>query len=117
MGAARKDAENREVKLRVRAREFCFPPVRDALVIGRQSPVGCVAMKRALSLISADSFEAIEIPDHPTISDLLVRHRLLLRIPQDRLVQFILLRVAPLMAETECLHLELEAEVEIETTL
>jgi hypothetical protein len=118
--ATQKDSaspENREVRLRVRAREFCFPPVRDALIIGRRSPVGCVAMKRALALISPNSFEAIEIPDHPTVSDLLVRQHLLLRVSRDRLIQFVLQRIAPLMAETECLHLELEVEVEMEAGL
>jgi hypothetical protein len=103
-----------EVRLRVRVREFALPPVRDALVIGRQSPVGCVALQRALALLTTDPFESIEIADHPTISDLIVRRRLLLRIPRDQLIQFVIQRIAPLMGDNEVLHLDLEVEVEME---
>lgn len=109
--------DDREVRLRVRAREFVLPPVRDVLVIGARSPVGCVAMQRALSLLSPDTFEAIEISDHPVITDVVVRQNLLRRISRERRIGFIIERIAPLMGEVEILHLDVEVELEIEAAL
>ena len=101
----------------LRAHEFILPPVRDALVIGRNSPVGCMAMQRALGLLSTALFESIEIPDHPTISDFNVRKDILRRVSRERLVQFIVQRIAPLMGDTEVLHLDLEIVIEVEAGL
>ncbi len=106
--------EEREFRLRVRAREFIIPPVKDALIIGRRSPVGHVAMQRSIALLSPETFESIEISDHPTVGNLLVRRTILLKIPQERLIAFLLERLAPLMADTEILHLDLEVEIEME---
>ena len=112
-----KGSDDPEIKLKVRVRQFTVPPVRDALVIGRQSPVGCVAMKRCVALLSPDPFEDIHISDHPTVSDLIVRRDLLLRVPKERLTDFILREIAPMMGNTEILVLDLDVEVELEAAL
>lgn len=96
-----------------RVTEYEIPPIRDALVLGRDAPIGCQAMRRALTLLVKTPFEHIEIDD-PVVSDLLVRTSLLRRISQDRLVGFVLERVKPLMGLDEVLHLELDVEVLIE---
>ncbi len=103
-----------EIRVRLRAREFVIPPVRDALIIGRRSPVGQVAMQRSLALLSADAFEPIPVADHPTVSDLLVRRTVLLKVPRDRLVAFLLDRLGPLMGETEILQVDIEAQIELQ---
>ncbi len=106
--------EEAQFRLRVRAREFIIPPVRDALLIGRRSPVGHVAMQRSLALLSPDAFEALPVPDHPSVGTVLVRRAILLKAPRERVVAFLLDRVGPLMADTEILHLDLEVEIELE---
>lgn len=106
-----------EVKQSVKARvgEFSIPPIRDGLVLGTNSPIGSVAMKRALELLVSSPFAHIEIQDD-TISDILVRRAILRRISQEKLVDFVLRRVKPLMGPEEILHLELSAEVVIDET-
>lgn len=106
--------EDGEARVRLRAREFLIPPVRDALLIGRRSPVGHVAMQRSLSLLSPDTFESIAVADHPTVSNLLLRRTILLKVPRDRLVAFLLDRLAPVMADSEILQVELDVEIEME---
>lgn len=112
-----KGSDDPEIRLKVRVRQFAIPPVRDALVIGRQSPVGCVAMKRCIGLLSPDPFEDIHIPDHPIVSDLIVRRHLLLRAPKEQLTDFVLREIAPMMGDTEILVLDLDVEVELEAAL
>lgn len=109
--------EEAEFRLRVRAREFIIPPVKDALLIGRRSPVGHVAMQRSLALLSPDAFEALPVADHPSVGTVLVRRAILLKVPRERVVAFLLDRLGPMMADTEILHVDLDVEIELEGTL
>jgi hypothetical protein len=101
------------VAIRARVTEFAVPPVHDVLVLGRQSPIGCIAVRSALQLLSAQPFVHIELDD-PALSDILVRESITRRVSQERLVEFVRTRVRPLMSETEIMHLDLSVEVEVE---
>lgn len=102
--------------IKANVREFAIPPVRDGLVLGIESPIGCLAMRRALELLIATPFEHIEMDDD-VIKDIVVRKSLLRRVPQDKLVDFVLRRVKPLMGIDEILYLDLNAEIHIEDEL
>ena len=99
--------------LKVRVKEFGIPPIRDGLALGRNSPIGCAAIRKAIDLLVTSPFEHIEVRDE-IVSDLLVRSTILRRIPQEKLVDFVLQRIKPLMGPEEILHLDLEAEVTLE---
>lgn len=57
--------------VRLRARKLDVPPIRDCLVIGRTSPIGRVAMRKALALLRSDSFDELPLDDDD-VSDILV---------------------------------------------
>jgi hypothetical protein len=97
----------------VRVTEFAIPPVSDGLVLGRDSPIGFMAIQKALSLLIADDMQSVEIEDD-VIGHIIVRRGILRRVPQERLVAFILSRIKPLMCVKEILHLHIKAEVVIE---
>ncbi|HUO43824.1 MAG TPA: hypothetical protein VMT94_02790 [Burkholderiales bacterium] len=99
-----------------KVKEVTIPPVRDALVLGRDSPIGCVALRKALDLVTTTQFEHIE-PDDDVIGDIIVRKALLMRVPQDTLVTFVLTHIKPLMHSNEILHLDLAIELQIEGKL
>lgn len=99
--------------LRARVQEFGIPPIRDGLVLGKASPIGCVAVRKALELLGDGRFEHIEIEDE-VISNIIVRQAFLRRIPRERLISFVLHRIKPLMGPEEILHLEMDAEVLLE---
>lgn len=103
---------NAQIKnaLSARITEYEIPPIKDALVLGREAPIGCQAMRRALSLLIKTPFAHLEIGDD-VISDILVRETLLRRLPQEQLIAFVLQHIKPLMGEDEVLHLELDIEV------
>jgi hypothetical protein len=94
--------------------EYRMPPFRDALIMGRESSIGCHAMRRALSLLAKTPFAHIEIDD-PVISDILVRESLLRRITQDQLIEFVLSHVKPLLGSEDVLQVELDIEVTLAT--
>jgi len=99
--------------LKARVQEFNIPPIRDALVLGRDSPIGCEAIRKAINLLGASPFDHIELQDE-IISNIVVRRAILLRIPQEMLIAFVLNRVKPLMGREEILQLDLESEVLLE---
>ena len=99
--------------LKVRIKEFAIPPIHDGLVLGKTSPIGCGAIRKAIDLLVPSPFEHIEVHDE-VVGDVLVRSAILRRIPQEKLVAFVLRRIKPLMGPEEILHLDLDAEVTLE---
>jgi hypothetical protein len=106
---------NRQQTIRIRAREFVLPPIVDGLVLGRLSPIGQVAMGKALALLTTTPFEHVPIEDE-VIGDVLVRSAILRKVDAETLRRFILDHVKPLMGPEEILHLDLEVEVGLEAT-
>jgi hypothetical protein len=99
--------------VRAHVREFSIPPIHDALVLGRDAPIGCKAFRKALDLLMANPFEHIELNDD-TISDILVRATILRRLPPQKLIEFVIQQIKPLMTATEVLHLDLDVQVTLE---
>ncbi|TXI81845.1 PilZ domain-containing protein [Cupriavidus sp. H19C3] len=108
--------KRRQSLLRAHIKEFVLPPISDGLVLGRASPIGHVAVGRALSLLSTTAFEHIEIDDD-VISDILVRKAILRKIPPSQLKAFVLEEVKPAMGAEEIIHLSLEIELFLEQKL
>ncbi|MEW5815206.1 MAG: hypothetical protein AB1798_07415 [Spirochaetota bacterium] len=103
----------KETFLRARVKTFAIPPVHDGLVIGRKAAIGCEAFKRALPLLTPNRFEDIDLDDE-IISDILIRSTFLRKIPREKLAQFVLQRLKPLMSDEDVLHLDLECESIVE---
>lgn len=104
----------REKKLDITARvgEYAIPPLKDMLVLGKQAPIGCIAMRRAIELLVKAPFEHIELMDMDgVISDILVRQHLLRRISRNELIDFVMTHVKPLMGPDEVLHVEIDVKV------
>lgn len=96
--------------IKAKAHEFVLPLIRDGLVIGRDAPIGCVAMSKALELLTAFPFVHIEIEDD-VIQDLLVRQALLRRISPERLQAFVLRHIKPAMGPEEIMQLEISVDL------
>jgi hypothetical protein len=104
-----------ETKVRMRARvtEFGYPPVHDALILGVKAPQGTEAFKKGLGLLVSTPFEQLSIKDD-IIGSVLVRSSVLRRISPERLVDFVMRRVKPLMGIEEILHVDMSIEVELD---
>jgi hypothetical protein len=101
-------------RVTARIKEFAYPPVHDGLVLGKLSPIGSAAIRKALSLVVAAPFHHIEHIEDDTIGDILVRESILRRVSKEQLIRFVLEKIKPLMGPEEILHLDLEVEVTIQ---
>ncbi|MDP2153918.1 MAG: hypothetical protein Q8J66_09705 [Methylotenera sp.] len=108
-----KNVKSQKPQVRAKVREFVIPVVRDGVVLGREAPLGCVAIRRALDLLIAAPFEHIEIEDD-VISDIMIRKAILRRIPRENVIDFVLKSVKPLMGAEEIMHLDLDVEIMVE---
>jgi hypothetical protein len=99
--------------IKARVREFGVPPIHDALVLGKNSHIGCAAIRKAVEFLVASPFDHVEFEDD-VISDIIVRRSILRRMPEEKLVAFVLSQIKPLMTADEILHLDLEVEIAIE---
>lgn len=95
-----------------RVSEYQIPPFRDALVLGREASIGCHAVRRALTLLVKTPFTHIELDD-PVIADILIRENLLRRVPQERVIAFVLEHIKPLMGVEEIMQVDLDIEVTV----
>ena len=107
------DSTSTRHTIRARATEFVLPPIDDGLVLGRRSPIGHVAVGKALNLLTVTPFEHLEVDDE-IISDILVRSAILRKISPQQLRDFILKNIRPIMGADEIVQLNLEVEVHIE---
>jgi hypothetical protein len=108
-----KPLDQRHHSVTARVKEFSIPPIHDGLVLGKRSPIGCAAVRKAIDLLVPCPFEHIEVEDN-VISDVLVRATILRRIPKDKLIAFVLEKIKPLMSAEEILHLDLDTEITLE---
>lgn len=102
--------------IRARVHEFKIPPIYQGLVLGKNCPIGRNAMSRALNLLMSSPFVHIDVGDD-IVGDIFVKESVLRRIPQEKLIDFVLQQIKPFMGPDEILHLDLETEVLFEENL
>ncbi|PKM12081.1 MAG: hypothetical protein CVV13_06735 [Gammaproteobacteria bacterium HGW-Gammaproteobacteria-3] len=107
-------ASKYETFISARISEYAIPPLKDMLVLGKNAPIGCIAMRRALELLIKAPFEHIEVDDD-IISDILVRQSLLRRTSREALAGFVLKQIKPLLGEDEILQVEMDVKISLTT--
>ncbi len=105
--------ERRHYTIRARVTEFLLPPIEDGLVLGRHSPIGHVAVSRALGLLSVTPFEHVQVDDD-VIGDVLVRSAILRKITPSQLRDFVLTSIKPFMGSEEIIQLNIDVEINLE---
>lgn len=110
--------ENASSRCRINAvvSEYLIPPIKDMLVLGRNAPIGCIAMRRALELLVHAPYEHMELESDEVIGDILVRKSLLRRVPRECLMDYVLREIKPLLGPEEVLHVELNISIMIHDT-
>ncbi len=81
---------NVKYSVRTQVRELGVPPIHNALVIGNRA-----ATRKAVGFLVASPFGHFEIKNE-IIGDVIVRNATLRRMPEEKLIAFILPQVKPL---------------------
>lgn len=81
--------DRKKAEIVMKISEFEMPPMQDALIIGKQAPIGPEAARRMVDILSPDQYVIIRV-DHPIIEAIVIRKPLLTMLPQEKLVSLIL---------------------------
>lgn len=92
--------------------QFSLPPVRDALIVGRKSPIGSQALYNSLEVLLKGQFKLISV-EHPIIEALIVRRSDLRKVPQEKFVPLLIETAEKIMDETDCLRVDVNIEVSV----
>jgi len=104
---------NRKASVTMQFSAFQLPPVQDALIIGKRTPVGANSIAKALQEMSPGIFRLIKV-DHPIIDALLVRESDLRKLSEEELVPRLLKHAENIMDETDTLHVKVSIEIVVE---
>jgi hypothetical protein len=103
-------SDQSSLHVKIKLREFLIPPINDALIIGKNAPIGSEAMRRALTLLHGAPFDMIKVEDD-IVSEILVRNAILKKIQQDNFLNLIIKKVKPFMSVDEVIHLDISVEM------
>ncbi|MCG8542380.1 MAG: hypothetical protein MJA82_20965 [Clostridia bacterium] len=92
--------------------EFEIPPMQDALIIGKNSPIGPEATRRMVDILSPNQYEIVKV-DHPIIEALVIRKLLMDMIPKDKLIHIILNEGEKVANETTIIKAQLNIVVHV----
>ena len=101
--------DNASTTVRFSVKEFQIPPVRDCLVVGKEAPTGCVALKNGLSLMHEEPFEDLHL-ENDIIGAVLIRASILRKVSPEMLLKLMVKRVAPMMSKREVVLVQIDAE-------
>jgi len=74
-----------------------------------------LVQRRWLSFLSTTAFEHVPVEDD-VIGDIIVRAAILRKLEPQKLVEFVLQEIKPLMGAEEILHLHIEVDIHIEVS-
>lgn len=107
MAKRRDPPSKKQLELRLSGQAFEIPPLWDALLIGRQAPIGPEAAKRMADSMAPGQFELVRIQGAP-VEAMLVRKTLLKALTPEALTEFLLEEFAPLISEDQVVRVQVE---------
>jgi len=80
---------HRRAEVNVVFSEFDFPPMQDALLVAKRSPIGPEAARRMVDILSPEQYEIIEV-EHEILEAIVIRKSLMKMCPKNKLVDLLL---------------------------
>lgn len=105
--------EKGKVLLKLNISEFELPPTKDALVIGKNAPIGTEAATRMMEAIAPDQFIPLRVEDK-WVESIILRKSILHAISSDLLISSILEDVRGLIQYQPLLKLAIHVSSEAE---
>jgi hypothetical protein len=102
----------RRAEVTVRFSEFEFPPMQDALLVGKRAPIGPHAARRMIDVLSPDQYEVFPV-EHEVIEAAVVRKNLLRMVPAEKLLPFLLEEGGKIATETTIVKVQVKVVVEV----
>lgn len=80
---------SKKAEINMKFSEFEMPPMQDALLVGKKSPLGPESARRMVNILSPDQYEIIKI-EHKCIEAIVIKKSLLNILPKETLVNLIM---------------------------
>ncbi len=80
---------SKKAEINMKFCEFEMPPMQDALLVGKKSPLGPESARRMVNILSPDQYEIIKI-EHECIEAIVIRKSLINILPKETLVNLIM---------------------------
>ena len=103
-------SDNAKIQIKSDIREFLLPIIRDVIVLGKNSVIGPQGMLKSMAYLNTQKFSCLKLEDDE-IDSILVRESLLLKLPEEKLINYIIRRVKPMMGIGEIMQLDIEVKV------
>ncbi|RKY48305.1 MAG: hypothetical protein DRP88_02515 [Candidatus Neomarinimicrobiota bacterium] len=89
---------------------FNLPPVGDALIVGKRTPIGPKALMNAINEMTPNLYKLINV-DHPYIEAVIIKKSSLRKVDEGKLVPRIIKNVEKFMDETDSLHVAIDIKI------
>lgn len=106
----------KQLELRLSGQAFEIPPLWDALLIGRQAPIGPEAARRMAESLAPGQYDLVRVNRGP-VEAMLVRKTLLKAVAPETLAEILLEELAPLLSEEQVTRVQVEAVLHTGRTL
>lgn len=80
---------SKKAEISMRFSEFEMPPMQDVLIVGKRAPIGPVAARRMVDILSPEQYEIIDI-EHECVEAIVIRKSLLNMLAKEKLVSIIM---------------------------
>ena len=95
---------------------FDIPPSGDALILGKESPIGAMAAKKMLDTVAPGQFELVKLDD-ALIDGILIKKYLLSRADKKKLVAFLDEEVRQIMSPNCMITVKCDIKVKVTSTI
>lgn len=90
--------------------EVKFPPFQEIFVLGKNAQQGKIGLSKSLELLAPDTFQLVDVQED-TIEAIFVEKRLLRKLPAEKIIEILRVKVFPFVAEGELMRVDFKVNI------
>jgi len=111
-----KQKSERQAEIKIKFSKFELPPVQDALLVGREAPIGIEAVRRMLDAVAPEQYEVIRIDNHK-VEGIVIKKNLLQFLPKERLVEMLIEEGEKIISPASVIKMQIDIGIVIERNI
>ncbi|MFQ6618365.1 MAG: hypothetical protein ACE5QV_06725 [Fidelibacterota bacterium] len=107
----------RKADIEITISRFDVPPMQDVLIVGKGGPLGKNALKRMADAVAPDQYYIIPVKNSDKIEAILIKKHFEQIVSKEKLVDFILSEVEPIMEEKDIMKIKMDIKITVKKEL